>query len=146
MQPLRWLMVVKFDYQASLIWALADLLICKFWFFFIFSVVILFLYGILGILSVRWSIVSILWQWLFGQPLYFSKCSWNWQNKTNICNITGEMYPVELRLHICRTFSGMMLRALGRASGACWERSVFIWTLPSRLDFAAESCGISMLC
>ena len=28
---------------------------------------------------------------------------------------------------------------------SAWERSVFIWTLPSRLDFAAESCGIDRL-
>ena len=37
-------------------------------------------------------------------------------------------------------------QALGRAlNTSVWERSVFIWTLPSKLDFAAESCGIGEL-
>ena len=55
------------------------------------------------------------------------------------------MWPVGLCLHI---LPGASLCIHGRflvgPSGRAWERSVFIWTLPSRLDFAAESCGIGM--
>jgi hypothetical protein len=43
------------------------------------------------------------------------------QVKSNICNTIGEMYPGGVADTSCRTFSGMVLRALGRASGIVSE-------------------------
>lgn len=46
----------------------------------------------------------------------------------------GEMYPVELCLHIYRTLSCILMRALGRASDTCLR--AFVFYALKRLDFA----------
>ena len=60
------------------------------------------------------------------KPLYFSaNVSETDQVEIMFALGLGEMYPVELCLHIYRTLSCILMRALGRASDTCMEAFFF---------------------
>ena len=99
-EPSLWQAVTKYDYRTSLICAWADLLICKFWFFSFFSVVILFSYDILEVLLYGGALSLFFSSGSFDNRYISANVPKTDQVKNIFALILGEMYPVRLCLHI----------------------------------------------
>ena len=85
--------------------------------------------------------LSVVANW---QPLYFSKPLTNRPSFLRFCcihrwNVSGEIVST----HLAGRFCACMQQVLGRTGERVFGGvRLFIWLSPSKLDFAAESCGI----
>ena len=96
---------------------------------------------------VLWGLIPVLLQWLIDNRYISANSLENRPSKKVFCyrlrwNVSGEIVST----HLAGRSLAWWKQALGRAlNTSVWERSVFIWTWPSKLDFAAESCWIGEL-